>query len=314
MGLFLLVIFILLAIMVGLTIHEIGHFVFAKLFKVNVKEFAIGIGPKIYSKQFTNIKFSINLLPIMAFVRIDSKKSLQVFGELRDEYQKEADEYYLQHKEILDGCEKYITIEKNGQLRKQSTWHVRAKYNSYLKKIDKYANFSRKIDGTLIIDEVPKWQQLIIYFGGIFFNLILFGLFYLIQVTALNNNSNPFIQIGDSFLTILKNMVFYNAWTTGPKAPGTSFGSVAEVGGQGGISSNQLPLVIVNYFALFNLMLFLFNFIPIPPLDGYKIVCTIFSGAKKMKIPDKVKTYFEIFGMLLMIYIFITAIVADFLL
>lgn len=315
MSLFLLIVFIFLAIMVGLTIHEIGHFVFAKLFKVNVKEFAIGIGPKIYSKQFKNLRFSINLLPLMAFVRIDSKKSLQVFGELRDEYKKEADEYYIKNKQSIDSNDKYIIVNKNGKTKKESTWHVKHKYEGYLNKISKYDNFATRKENTLIIDEVSKWKQLIIYFGGIFFNLILFGIFYLIQTLVFPEaNSNPFTEVGNAFLTILKNMVFYNAWApTGDKTPGTAFGSIAEIGSAGAAQIN-LSLVVVNYFSLFNLMLFLFNFIPMPPLDGYKIACTIFAGYGKIKMSEKTKTCFELFGMLLMIYIFITALVADFLL
>ncbi len=107
-------------------------------------------------------------------------------------------------------------------------------------------------------------------------------------------------------------MVFYNAWGQ-VKSAGTAFGSVAEIQQSGGIPLDKLPLVLVNYFAIFNLMLFFFNFIPIPPLDGYKIVCCLSSKFSKIKVSPKLKTGFELFGMILMVYIFVTAIVADFL-
>lgn len=32
-------------------IHELGHFLVAKLFKVKIKQFAIGFGPTIWKKQ-----------------------------------------------------------------------------------------------------------------------------------------------------------------------------------------------------------------------------------------------------------------------
>jgi membrane-associated protease RseP (regulator of RpoE activity) len=35
-------------LLVVLTIHELGHFLFAKFNKVNVKEFSIGFGPKLW--------------------------------------------------------------------------------------------------------------------------------------------------------------------------------------------------------------------------------------------------------------------------
>ena len=45
--------YILLAVFVFgfmIFIHELGHFMFAKKFKVAINEFSIGMGPKIFSK------------------------------------------------------------------------------------------------------------------------------------------------------------------------------------------------------------------------------------------------------------------------
>lgn len=51
-------------------IHEGGHFLFARLFKVTVNEFAIGMGPKIFSKKSekSGITYSVRALPIGGFV------------------------------------------------------------------------------------------------------------------------------------------------------------------------------------------------------------------------------------------------------
>ena len=49
-------------------IHEGGHFLVAKFCKVNVKEFAIGFGPKIFSKQGKQTKYSLRLIPLGGFV------------------------------------------------------------------------------------------------------------------------------------------------------------------------------------------------------------------------------------------------------
>lgn len=309
---FLLLVFILLAIFVGLIVHETGHFIFAKIFKVSVKEFAIGIGPTLFSHQFKNTKFSWNLLPVMAFVRIDSEKSLRLFGELKDEYVKEKESFYQTNKARIENKNNGFFSKKDGKLVYESNWFIYRKYSKLEAKVNQYHVFSTRLPDSLIIDEIAKWKQLIIYFGGIFFNLILFAIFFLIQYFGLKYTQSPFTQVGESFLLVLKNMVFYNAWGA-HKTPGTAFGSVADLSHHGGVTYASLPLIIVNYFAIFNLMLFFFNFIPIPPLDGYKIATTSFSGFSKIKISEKVKTYFEISGLLLMAYIFITAIIADFL-
>ena len=44
---------ILFLVMLGvlITIHELGHFIAAKIFRVYVFEFAIGFGPKIFRKK-----------------------------------------------------------------------------------------------------------------------------------------------------------------------------------------------------------------------------------------------------------------------
>ena len=45
--------YVLLAILVLLimiTVHELGHYIVGKIFKFNIEEFAIGFGPKLFSK------------------------------------------------------------------------------------------------------------------------------------------------------------------------------------------------------------------------------------------------------------------------
>jgi len=53
-------------------IHELGHFLFAKLFGVYVYEFSIGMGKKIYSKKPKNseTEYNIRIFPIGGFVRL----------------------------------------------------------------------------------------------------------------------------------------------------------------------------------------------------------------------------------------------------
>lgn len=68
-----MVLYILLAILIfGLLImiHEFGHYVAARIFRVEITEFAIGMGPKVLSKKSkkTGIRYSIRLLPFGGFV------------------------------------------------------------------------------------------------------------------------------------------------------------------------------------------------------------------------------------------------------
>lgn len=53
-------------------IHELGHFLFAKLFGVYVYEYSIGMGKKLWSKKPKNseTEYSLRLVPIGGFVRL----------------------------------------------------------------------------------------------------------------------------------------------------------------------------------------------------------------------------------------------------
>ena len=72
------VLYVILAILIfGLLIfiHEGGHFFFARLFKVTVKEFAIGMGPSLFTKKSkkSGISYSVRLLPFGGFVSMEGE-------------------------------------------------------------------------------------------------------------------------------------------------------------------------------------------------------------------------------------------------
>jgi len=57
----------LIALMI---IHEFGHFIIAKKFGVRVDEFGIGYPPRMFGKKIGDTIYSVNWLPLGAFVRI----------------------------------------------------------------------------------------------------------------------------------------------------------------------------------------------------------------------------------------------------
>ena len=64
---------ILIAILVFgflIFIHEFGHYIFARIFKVTINEFSIGMGPKLvwYDSKKTGIRYSLAMIPIGGFV------------------------------------------------------------------------------------------------------------------------------------------------------------------------------------------------------------------------------------------------------
>ncbi len=61
---------IAMAIMLGvlILIHETGHFLMAKLFKVNVKVFSIGFGKKLFSIKKGETEYQFSLIPLGGYV------------------------------------------------------------------------------------------------------------------------------------------------------------------------------------------------------------------------------------------------------
>ena len=51
-------------------IHELGHYLFARIFGVRVLEFGIGFGPRILSKKTKKTEFRINSIPIGGYVKM----------------------------------------------------------------------------------------------------------------------------------------------------------------------------------------------------------------------------------------------------
>lgn len=85
------ILLLLVVISVLTFIHELGHFIAAKLVKAKVLEFSVGFGPKIYSKKKNETDFSIRALPFGGYVKIlgdgdptESKENRKDKGNLKN--------------------------------------------------------------------------------------------------------------------------------------------------------------------------------------------------------------------------------------
>jgi regulator of sigma E protease len=60
--------FVLVGLMV--IVHELGHFIVAKLFKVRVEAFSFGFGPRLFGFKYGETDYKICLLPLGGFVKM----------------------------------------------------------------------------------------------------------------------------------------------------------------------------------------------------------------------------------------------------
>src|SRR5581483_10208896 len=57
-------------LLVLVIIHELGHFIAAKLFGIKVEEFGFGFPPKLFGIKHGETEYTINALPIGGFVKL----------------------------------------------------------------------------------------------------------------------------------------------------------------------------------------------------------------------------------------------------
>ncbi|GAB2722172.1 RIP metalloprotease RseP [Paenibacillus thermoaerophilus] len=125
---------IVLMFFVLVTIHEWGHYYFAKRAGILVREFAIGFGPKLFSFRRGETRYTLRLLPIGGFVRMagEDPEIVQVQNgqtiavDVRDGVVRSI---YLDQLDTRVGAERgevvYLDLERDLKLRLDTDGEVR---------------------------------------------------------------------------------------------------------------------------------------------------------------------------------------------
>ncbi len=67
------ILFAILFFGIIIALHEFGHFSTAKLFKIKVNEFSIGMGPAVFKRQKGETLYALRILPIGGFVSLEGE-------------------------------------------------------------------------------------------------------------------------------------------------------------------------------------------------------------------------------------------------
>ena len=122
-------------------VHEFGHFIVAKMFKVGVLEYSIGFGKKIWQKKKGETWYSLRAIPLGGYVSMAGEDPHTVYGE------EERNNNNSKEDNKEDNAPKYPKFydEESIKLSKnESRW--------FLNK--------------------PVWQKFLIVFAGPFFNIL----------------------------------------------------------------------------------------------------------------------------------------------
>src|SRR6266699_3823406 len=65
-------IFVLCAAVV---LHEFGHFIVAKLFKIRVETFSVGFGPRLFGRKFGQTDYRVSAFPLGGYVKLGGDES-----------------------------------------------------------------------------------------------------------------------------------------------------------------------------------------------------------------------------------------------
>ena len=123
------IIFTIIILGIIVFIHELGHFATAKYFGMPVTEFAIGMGPKIFSVKKKETVYSIRILPLGGFVNIEGmqpekfdleafkkEKMDEIIEKLKDEKNNENE---IKDEEFISEVEKRLDTAVKQELKRQ---------------------------------------------------------------------------------------------------------------------------------------------------------------------------------------------------
>ncbi len=282
----------ILVLLVSLAFHELGHFIFAKIFKVRILEFSVGVGPRLFGIRKNNTQYSFRALLLGAYVQMDSHKLKKAYQELVDETKQE--EWF--NKEIAKlHLMDYLTCMFKAEDKKYY-WRYFFAYRSYNRQLSK---IDLKDDKLLTLEDARNWKKILIALAGVFFNLILCCIFLLVAIYGLNGNNAliVFKNAGNFYVSVWNTIIW--------KAPEIV---QAEQSVRHGIDFS----LFVNLMIVMNFSFILLNILPIPPLDGFRVLTIIFNSIFKKEIPEKVEVVIQLIGLLFTAYISLSSIIQFF--
>jgi regulator of sigma E protease len=140
-------------------VHELGHFLFCKLFGIYVKTFSIGIGPKFARKQWGETEYVLSAIPFGGYVKMAGEGIME---EIQDTGTWEERKYPLG------------TEQGNAEAAGQDA-HIPPHRHLYSR---------------------PAWQRLLVFVAGPLFNLVLAFLLYTGLVLGNGLQNIPFTTVG----------------------------------------------------------------------------------------------------------------------
>jgi len=341
----LIIFFCLIGLMV---LHELGHFLMAKKFGVDVEEFGIGYPPRIFGKRFRGTIYSLNLLPFGAFVRIKGEEGEENIEDSKSFSQKPIWQRSLI---ILGGVGFFwiiaiviltsvaffwgvpTSVPDNWEGEHKTEVMITQTFDDFpaaltgiemgdkivdFNRIDEFQEFIRENKEKEITLNIKRGQKtfsinLIPIASDINESEGVIGValarvadikypWYSAPIQGVSITARQTIAIPVMLGTLLKNAI------QGKETPGAKF--VGPIG-IGRIMTNALDQGIVNFLmflSMISIWLAVFNILPIPALDGGKLLFLTIEKVKGQAVNPKTeqKITLVFFSLLLGLMLFVT--------
>ena len=312
-------------------VHEFGHLIAAKLCGIRVYEFAIGMGPKLFSFEKGGTKYALRLLPIGGFCNMNEdleSDNLDAYCN-KNPWQRM---FVLASGAIMNlllgfivlcillGMPKEIVTNRVGEVLQEAPAYTQGlEVNDEIVKINNVR--------TNIVDDIYLEMS---YADGSNINLTVLRDGKKVDLTITphkNENGNyiigyrPLIE-KNNFIKVIRNSFYYGIYIskailvalkdmiTGRVALNQMSGPVGivkEIGNAAKMGFENL----LNLIALITINLGLFNLLPFPALDGGRIVFVLYELITRKKVPISAEAVVHFIGLALLLLVMLIVTFSD---
>ncbi|MGN0527181.1 MAG: M50 family metallopeptidase [Acutalibacteraceae bacterium] len=325
-----------------IVIHEFGHFSFAKLFKVKVNEFSIGMGPKLFQKQKGETAYSVRLFPIGGFVSMEgedeqsddenafnNKPAWQRFiivaagavlnmllGILVVAICLSCSELVGSrtiHSFMVDATSSQSGLQVGDEIVKINGTHVYSSkgvaYN-FVRDVDDKLDITVIRDGEKVTLKDVKFNQFE-YEGKLYIQQD----FYLVgeEPTFLNVLENSFRETASIVQMVRLSLVDLCTGKYGMKdvsGPIGTISAIAENTAEPEAFSDKI-LTALNFLSMITINVGMFNLLPIPALDGGRLFFIIIEMITRRSIPKKSEAIVHTIGLILLLILMVVISISD---
>lgn len=306
-------------------IHESGHFIVAKLCKVRVNEFAIGFGPTVWKKQGEETKYALRLIPLGGFISMEgeeqasdkegsfSKASIPkrvaivaagalvniIFGlavyfiliassgvYVSNEVDSTINGYVAEELGICSG-DKIVEIDNKKIKNKKDIENVLKNNNGKIINVKVKRNDNLLEYNTKLTEVKSKSTGISSYYFGINFKKA--------DDTFINRIENGYIQTKEFSISILDNLKQLFTGKVGVEQ------MTGPVGISEAVSKTNNMFEFIYMLALISLSLGVTNLLPIPALDGGKIVLLAIEAIRRKPLSSKLEINIQLIGFSILI-------------